>query len=137
MRLRFCGSTARTTCKRARGATCRQARMSPRAPGQTAITCKGDTMSRRDWIEISTSLLGGAGIGAALMYLFDPDQGSARRAQAREAAGDALSTTGETLGSAWQTIAEKARDAGVSVAEYTERLAHRASSTASDYADDA
>jgi gas vesicle protein len=94
-------------------------------------------MSKRDWIEVSTSLVGGAGIGAALMYLFDPDHGDQRRAQARETAGDALSSTGETLGSAWQTIAEKARDAGQSVAEYTQRLAERASSTASDYADDA
>lgn len=41
------------------------------------------------------ALVGGLGLGAALMYLFDPDRGGRRRAVIREKAEDAASKAGE------------------------------------------
>jgi osmotically-inducible protein OsmY len=46
------------------------------------------------------ALIGGAGLGAALMYIFDPDRGKRRRALIRdkvEAAGNKLSDTADKL----------------------------------------
>jgi len=74
------------------------------------------------------SLLGGAGIGAAAMYLLDPEAGAARRQHAAErakdaletggsAVGSALHTGGEALGSAWETISTKAHDTAASIGE--------------------
>src|SRR5687767_11692030 len=67
------------------------------------------------------SLVGGAGIGAALMYLLDPEEGAERRYVVRERAKDAMHTGGEllgsavesgthALGSAWETVSGKASD---------------------------
>src|SRR5688572_3434417 len=74
------------------------------------------------------SLLGGAGIGAAAMYLLDPEAGAARRQHAAErtkealesggsAVGSALHSGGEALGSAWETISTKAHDTAASIGE--------------------
>jgi osmotically-inducible protein OsmY len=46
------------------------------------------------------ALIGGAGLGAALMYIFDPDRGKRRRALIRdkvEAAGNKLSDTADKM----------------------------------------
>src|SRR2546421_3833376 len=105
-------------------------------------------MSQKDWIEVGASLLGGIGIGASLMYFFDPQLGEGRREQCFETTGDYLSSAGERLGETWETVANKARDVGGGVAEtagdWTSRarkMARRyvsgARSAASDYADDA
>lgn len=40
-------------------------------------------------------MIGGAGVGAAMMYLFDPDQGSQRRHQIADMAGHAKDHVGE------------------------------------------
>ena len=47
------------------------------------------------------ALVGGAGLGAALMYIFDPDRGKRRRALIRdkvEAAGNEISDKAEKMG---------------------------------------
>jgi hypothetical protein len=41
------------------------------------------------------ALVGGLGLGAALMYLFDPDRGRGRREMIREKAEDAANKAGE------------------------------------------
>lgn len=48
----------------------------------------------------AVALIGGAGLGAALMYIFDPDRGKRRRAVIRdkvEAAGNKLSDTADKM----------------------------------------
>jgi uncharacterized membrane protein len=65
--------------------------------------------------------LGGAAAGALLMYMLDPDRGSARRAQSAAAVRNAGARTSSALGNAW-------RDAG-------ERIGHLRDSAA-DMADD-
>jgi gas vesicle protein len=101
-------------------------------------------MSKRDWIEVGASLLGGAGIGAAIMYFFDPQLGDTRRAECRRASGEALSSAGERLGGAWETVAQKVKGAGESTADTAadwtakaRRFFSGAASSASDYASDA
>src|SRR4051812_3443240 len=61
--------------------------------------------------ETSLSVLGGAMLGAAVMYLLDPDSGRRRRERLADATGGALHTTGDALSHAW----EHARDAGAAL----------------------
>lgn len=65
-------------------------------------------------------LLGGAAAGALLMYMLDPDRGSARRSTSTEALRNAGSRTGSALGNAWHSVSERAGS-----------LAHSASDSAS------
>jgi hypothetical protein len=65
-------------------------------------------MGIRDAVE----LIAGAGIGAALMYLFDPDTGPDRREHLRESAADYVNDAGHALGSAWGTVRESAHHLG-------------------------
>jgi uncharacterized membrane protein len=51
--------------------------------------------------------LGGAAAGALLMYMLDPDRGSARRAQSAAAVRNAGSRTTETLGNVWQSASSR------------------------------
>lgn len=62
--------------------------------------------------ENTFALLGGAVLGAAAMYLLDPESGRRRREHLGEAAGDALRVTGDTVGPAWESLSERARDVG-------------------------
>jgi gas vesicle protein len=105
-------------------------------------------MSQKDWIEVGASLLGGIGIGASLMYFFDPELGEERREQCFETTGEYLSSAGERLGETWETVANKARDLAEGVADTAgdwtsragkaaRRYVSGARSAASDYADDA
>ncbi|THC40107.1 SRPBCC family protein [Massilia sp. Mn16-1_5] len=71
-------------------------------------------------------LLGGAAAGALLMYMLDPDRGSARRATSTTALRNAGSRTGSALGNAWHGIGER-----IGLA------AHQASEAAGDLIDDA
>ncbi|MFC5460801.1 SRPBCC family protein [Massilia niabensis] len=61
-------------------------------------------------------MLGGAAAGALLMYMLDPDRGSARRSNSTAALRTAGSRTGSVLGNALHGIGERigtaARDAG-------------------------
>lgn len=63
---------------------------------------------RNSATETGLSLLGGALLGAAVMYILDPEVGDKRRRQIRDKAGDALEGTGDVLGDVW----ERARDLG-------------------------
>lgn len=53
-------------------------------------------------------LLGGAAAGALLMYMLDPDRGSARRAQSAAAVRTAGSRTSSALGNAWRGAGARA-----------------------------
>jgi len=87
-------------------------------------------------IENTLSLLGGAGLGAALMYLFDPDLGGDRRQDVRSAAGQALSSTSEALHSTAHTAGESARSFAHRVSDYAHGMADDAGSRASGMASD-
>ena len=73
------------------------------------------------------SLIGGSAIGAAIMYLMDPESGQYRRTKALDTAHRALETTTDTLssayegaghmlGDAWETVGHKASDLSESAA---------------------
>jgi uncharacterized membrane protein len=93
-------------------------------------------------------LLGGAAAGALLMYMLDPDRGSARRATSTTALRSAGSRTGSALGNAWHGIGERigmaARQAGDAAGDMLEdagktggKYLDEASSSAGKYADEA
>ncbi|MFC5479000.1 SRPBCC family protein [Massilia suwonensis] len=93
-------------------------------------------------------LLGGAAAGALLMYMLDPDRGSARRATSTTALRNAGSRTGSALGNAWHGIGERiglaARQAGDAASDLLEdagktggKYLDEAGSRAGKYMDDA
>jgi uncharacterized membrane protein len=93
-------------------------------------------------------LLGGAAAGALLMYMLDPDRGSARRATSTTVLRNAGSRTGSALGNAWQGIGERigkvARQAGDAAGDLLEdagktggKVLDEAGSTVGKYADEA
>ena len=65
--------------------------------------------------------LGGIAVGAAFMYVFDPDRGRRRRALARDKAIHAARVASETLGSTSRDLSNRAK--GV-VAETRSALRH-------------
>jgi hypothetical protein len=67
---------------------------------------------RNRLVEDLLSLLGGAGLGAAAMYLLDPESGPKRRHQLGETASDAMYKSGETLSSTFYTLSDKASHLG-------------------------
>jgi uncharacterized membrane protein len=86
--------------------------------------------------------LGGAAAGALLMYMLDPDRGSARRAQSAAAVRDAGTRTTDALGNAWRgassrvsEVAGNAIDAARSSGGVGPALS-RLGSAASDMLDD-
>ena len=58
-------------------------------------------------VKTTLGLLAGAGIGAGLMYLFDPYEGPTRR-----------QWLSDTAGSTWESVSERAREAGSTIAEH-------------------
>ena len=71
-------------------------------------------------------LLGGAAAGALLMYMLDPDRGSARRSMSTAAIRNAGSRTGSALGNVWHGIGERVG-----------AMTHSAADAAGDMIDDA
>src|SRR5438552_3760256 len=69
-------------------------------------------------MKTTLGLLAGAGIGAGLMYLFDPYEGARRRQQLADAAAAAAESAGETLGGAWESVSETASHAGSALASH-------------------
>ena len=82
-------------------------------------------------------LLGGAAAGALLMYMLDPDRGSARRSTSTAALRNAGSRTGSALGSAWHGVSERIGSMAHSAGDSASRLYDKASGSASDLADEA
>jgi gas vesicle protein len=85
--------------------------------------------------ENTAALLGGALLGAAAMYLMDPDQGRKRRAVIKSQAGDYLDSAGEVLQSGFEKVSEGARGVGQTVAEKAEVYGQRLSDLAKDYSE--
>ena len=88
------------------------------------------------------SLLAGAGIGAAMMYLLDPEAGRERRDYVANQAGTAAEAVGGALGSAWQhaseaveTASEHAHVAADKALDYAGRARSDAADHASSFAD--
>jgi hypothetical protein len=87
--------------------------------------------------ENTLSVLGGALLGAAAMYLLDPEQGRRRREYLGEVTGEAMRATGDAVGPAWETIAERVRDASGRLAEGAGAFGAAAASRASGAAESA
>ncbi|HEY8666363.1 MAG TPA: hypothetical protein VIL86_06845 [Tepidisphaeraceae bacterium] len=87
-------------------------------------------MTNREMIECGVSLIGGAGIGAALMYLLDPEVGYRRRQSIASTASEYASSAADTAAS----TAGHARDA---VASAFSKVADHLASTADDATDSA
>jgi len=75
-------------------------------------------------------LLGGAAAGALLMYMLDPDRGSARRSTSTAALRNAGSRTGSVLGNALHGVGERigslAHEAGDSASQLFDKASSRA-----------
>lgn len=85
--------------------------------------------------ENTMSLLGGALLGAAAMYLLDPEAGRRRREDLAESTGDALGRAGGAIGPAWDAVSEHARDLTGRLAGGAAALGARASDRAADARD--
>jgi hypothetical protein len=59
--------------------------------------------------DVALAALLGAGVGAGLMYLFDPEAGARRRASAREAVLSVLRETGEAVNGGSRDVVNRAR----------------------------
>ncbi len=70
---------------------------------------KGDSWSG-GWM-----LLGGIGLGAALMYMLDPDRGSRRRALVKDKIASAANNTPDALGATSRDLTNRARGLAASV----------------------
>jgi len=88
-------------------------------------------------IEDGLSMLAGAGIGVALMYLFDPDKGPQRRHRIAESSRDMLDSASERAGETLGRVSEKARAAlsGGAAAVQSSDWAEHATSAARGLAD--
>lgn len=75
--------------------------------------------------------LGGAAAGALLMYMLDPDRGSARRAQSAAAVRNAGSRTSSALGNVWHGAGERIGAAGEALRDRTADVADGASRSGS------
>ena len=78
------------------------------------------------------SLLGGAVLGAAAMYLLDPDSGERRRRELAERTGDASARAGEAIGPMWERVSDTARNFGSSLATGASAFGHSAMSKFDD-----
>lgn len=86
-------------------------------------------------IEDGLSLLAGAGIGMAMMYLFDPEVGSKRRQRIASSTAQAMDVARETTGQAIHTVSEGAKHLAAGAASKTADLSERAAWAARDLAD--
>jgi hypothetical protein len=87
-----CGSTSDTSASR----------------GERQIEVLSNNESCRTGMKSGLSLLGGLAIGAGLMYLLDPDEGSDRRKTVGNLASGAISTSGSALQSGWEKLRDTA-----------------------------
>jgi len=85
--------------------------------------------------ENTLALLGGAALGAAAMYLLDPQAGRSRRESLSETAGDAFRAAGETVAPAFATLGDRARDISQRLADRAQSIGSGLSDRASDATD--
>lgn len=85
--------------------------------------------------ENTMKLLGGALLGAAAMYLLDPEAGRRRRQNLASTTGEALGRAGEYIGPAWERLSEGARDIGGRISEGAAAFGSAASDRATDARD--
>jgi gas vesicle protein len=85
--------------------------------------------------ENTISLLGGALLGAAAMYLLDPEMGRKRRAYIKDQAGDYLETAQDALHGGWDTARDRARGVAQTVADKAREYSQNLSDLAQDYSD--
>ena len=78
------------------------------------------------------SLLAGAALGAAAMYLLDPEAGERRRRVIAERTGDAAHRAGEALGPVWDRVSDTARNLSAGAAAGAASLGHSVADTASE-----
>lgn len=81
------------------------------------------------------SLLGGAIMGAAAMYLLDPDMGERRRKYVAKQAGEYMGEAGEALHSGWDRVSGYAGDLGGAISDRAQDYGGRLSDMASEYAE--
>jgi len=93
-------------------------------------------MTNKELVECGASLLGGAGIGAALMYLLDPQLGDERREYLAKVAADSVHGTGGTLADTWHNVADYARDTAHGMADRVRGTSSDVASHASEAAED-
>jgi len=108
---------------------------------------QGELIMRRAF-EDSLSLLAGVGVGTALMYLLDPDNGADRRERVAQGTREAFNNAGDTMSDASHRIAKSARsawselgsnlndhydDSADSINRYADHLKSAAMSGASQY----
>lgn len=79
------------------------------------------------------SLMGGALLGAAAMYLMDPEEGKRRRKYIAEHAGDYVGSAGEALQSGWDRVSDSARTIGQGAAGKAEEYGQKLSEMAQEY----
>src|SRR5215208_5237116 len=87
-----CGSTSNTSQNR----------------GERQIEVLSSNDTCRTGMMSGLSLLGGLAVGAGLMYLLDPDEGSDRRRTVGNLASGAISTSGSALSSGWDKLKDTA-----------------------------
>lgn len=88
----------------------------------------------RHLIENMLAMLGGATLGAGLMYLFDPDQGNRRRQDVAQAAGQAMCSTRQAVGATLHGAGHNARSFAHRISDYAHELAGELGDRASDFA---
>ncbi|MDB5305283.1 MAG: hypothetical protein JWM97_2832 [Phycisphaerales bacterium] len=81
--------------------------------------------------EDTLCLVGGALLGAAAMYLLDPDAGERRRRRVASAAENAYESARDSISEGWERLADRTGDLGESASEYTQKLSGRAGDIAS------
>ncbi|HEV8377988.1 MAG TPA: BON domain-containing protein, partial [Tepidisphaeraceae bacterium] len=76
--------------------------------GEKQIEVQSNNESCRTGLTTGLSLLGGAALGAGLMYLLDPDEGADRRRTVGNLASGAISASGSALQSGWEKLRDTA-----------------------------
>ena len=85
--------------------------------------------------ENTLSLLGGALLGAAAMYVLDPETGRKRRAYIKDQAGNYLDTAQETLHGGWESARDRARGVAQTIADKAQTYSQHLSDLAQDYSE--
>src|SRR5579884_3736321 len=81
------------------------------------------------------SLLSGALLGAAAMYLLDPEMGRRRRQALADRAQDAWENAGETFHAGWDAVSDRARDWGQGLTDKAQDYGQRIAGGARDWRD--